>query len=276
MPFEFDHRGDFEERNSSVEIVAAHPLISGLEADFRIPLWTARHRISSRASATSLVRYTDGSPFLAIRDVDKGRVLAINSDELWKLQMQPSSRAPAFAKLGRRILQYLTFDPDLNPRGILSGPWRVGQEVSLEMATNERTKWHIRSLAFHQFNASFNNESKIKFKVPFPGVFEVRADGVSDVRTFQTEEQPWMDEWKNLVSDPAKLKLIAKESGGKFFDSENFDEIFKQPLSGRQMVSAKVSSWSRESKILSWLVLLGCILLMCGDFFLRKRDHWDA
>jgi hypothetical protein len=277
FPFSYESSGDLEEKSSSVEVVSSHPVIAGLESDFRIPTWTARHQIAPRSSATTLLKYKNSNiPFISIQDVEKGRIAAINSDELWKLQMQPTTQAPAFGKLARRLLQYLTFDPEVNPRNIISGKWRVGQEVNLQLATHEKTNWHIRSLAFQSREISFMNENQIKFVVPFPGVFEVRVDAATEARTFQTEEQPWLDEWKNLVSDDAKLKAIADETSGRFFRYDQSEKIFEQPLSGRQMVSAKISSWTRDSLSLSWAMLLLTVALMCLDFFLRKRQHWDA
>lgn len=276
MPFTFGLYSDFEEKISSLEISQTHPILSGLEADFKLPTWTARHRISTKSAAATLLRFQHSDiPFFALRDVDKGRILAINSDELWKLQMQPFQRSPVFGKLARRILQYLTFDPEMNPKTILTSAWKVGQEVQIELANHEKTNWKLRSLAFEPLTARWNNESQIHFRVPFPGVFEATADAVSEQSLFLTEEQPWTGEWRHLVADHQKLKEVAQESGGKFFTVDRLKELLDQPLSGRQMVSARTSSWSHQSSSRAWIFLICAILFLCADFYFRKRNHWD-
>jgi hypothetical protein len=276
FPFTYNGSGELEEVSSGLEVRVNHPLISGLESDLILPTWTAHHKIAEKKTATTLLRFKSGEPFLSIQDVEKGRVAAVNSDELWKLQMQPTTQAPSFSKMGRRLLQYLTFDPEMSPQGIVSGPWRVNQEVSIHLMGSEKTNWTIRSLAFRDFEASFKNESKVVFKVPFPGAFQVKASTLSEARTFLTEEQPWLIEWRNLLGNDSKLKNMAEDSGGKFFDYEERHQVFAQPLSGRQMVSAQISSWSHHSRVWSWIILLLAIFLMGADFFLRKKSFWDV
>jgi hypothetical protein len=104
----------------------------------------------------------------------------------------------------------------------------------------------------------------------------VRAEALLEARSFLTEEQPWRGEWKNVLSNSSKLKGRAKESGGKFFEFENRSEVFDQSLTGRQMISAEISNWSRSSPLLAGFILFLSLIFLSLDFFFRKKRFWDA
>jgi len=277
LPFSFAGEGDFEIGNFPAQVMTKHPMVSGLELAFQIPQWTARHRIVSRSSATDLVRYRSGAPFISFQQAEKGRVLAINTDESWKLQMEPIPGAPAFGRLARHVLQYLTFDSEMDTRNLLSENWHVGHDVNLWLASGEKANWSVRPLwSTNPEVKTFKQVSNVKFHISEPGLFAVTCSLIPDPVIFETEEQPWREEWKTLLSSNEKLKKLSKNSGGEFYDYAHRAEVLKQPLSGRQIISAQVESWSHTSSLFSWLVLLGTLGLLCLDFFFRKKSFWDA
>ncbi|MBN8554569.1 MAG: hypothetical protein J0L93_03915 [Deltaproteobacteria bacterium] len=278
LPFEFNGIGKFEQDPLSARVVNQHPVIDGLDFAFQIPQWRGYHRLHPRADSTDLVRYSNGIPFVSLRQIDKGRIVTINSDESWKLQFQPMNSAPVFNKLARKIVQYLTFDPEMDPERLISSKWQVGKSTHLHLASDQAVDWKISPLlkAGSKMGVSFKNEREIDFEVTEPGVYEVKVSNLPDAFVFETEEKPWREEWKNLIHDNLKMKKIAENSSGKFFEFDDRKKIFNQPLSGTQIVSASTESWTAASTASSWAILLLTLFFMCLDFFIRKKLQWDG
>ncbi len=276
LPFVFDRGGAFEFDRQNVELVTKHPILKGIESAFQVVDWTARHGVSERSSQQTLMRFKNGIPFISLRDASKGRVVTINSDESWKLQSQPTGETPVFGRLARRIIQYLTFDPEVDAKVLQSSLWSTGQQVHLSLSSGERANWKIKSLAFKNFETHFQNVSGVDFEVPHAGAYLVEVEGILESKGFITEEQPWKNEWKNIISNAEGLKKLSKLSHGKYFDYEDRAQIFDQSLSGRQMISADIVPWSRANHNIAWLILILAILFFGLDLFVRKKVRWDA
>lgn len=276
FPFEYIQSGLFERESISAEVSNSHPMINGLEQAFQKIGWTGFHRLKHQNDSVDLVRFRNGTPLLSVRAVDRGRVVALNTDESWRLQMQPNAEVGGFGKLARRTLQYLTFDPEMEPQKLISGRWRVGHEVALKLANGEASDWTIRSLFDEKIEQKFQNQSEVRWTIPSAGPYWVKNSRLQDPVIFETEEQPWRDEWKHLLASDEKMLLVSRATQGKSFSYKDRKKIFDQPISGRQILSASIDPWLRNHPLFSWLVLSIALLLMGADFFLRKKSNWDA
>ncbi len=277
FPFRFLGAGDFIADPSSAKVLGRHPILRGLENSLESRNWRHRHRLISEPGAEDLVRFADGTPFLSIRQIAEGRVAAWNTDESWRLHFEPSSDSAAFGKIARRLLQYLTFDPEMESNRIQSGPWRAGQKVELSLAQKTEAFWKLSKLKPYQIDyESKQMESKISYLVPEPGVYLVELRDSEGQSIFETEEKPWLNEWKELISQNSKLEQLSQKTGGKFFSYEDREKVFEENISGRQLISAKISPWSRENAVSSWIFLLISLSFLFVDFYLRKKYQWDA
>lgn len=277
MPFRFIGDGDFIQAPLRAEATRSHPVIQGVENVFESMTWENRHRLATDPGSIDLVRFEDGTPLLSVRQIGEGRVVSWNTDESWKMHFEPRSNRAAFSRLARRILQYLTFDPEMEPIRVLSEAWRVGQKVSLRMSDGGPTSWKVyasypRELLFESTELS----KEIIFIPASPGLFEVEVDALDVPQFFETEEKPWYGEWKNLVSQDQKLKDFSERTGGKFFRFNEWKEIFDQGISGKQLIAAESLPWTRSHLWVSWIFLLSAIIFLCVDFYLRKKFQWDA
>jgi hypothetical protein len=177
FPFSFGSLGGaYEERQDRVKAVRSHPISAGLEAAVESRQWTARHKIQSNPDGIDLFRFVSEIPFLSIRDAGRGRVVSVNSDETWELQMYPSDDGPVFSKLARRILQYLTFDPEMEPDQFVSEEWGVGKKVHLRLQGGMKSSWRIESIfGPRAWMAEYPASDSVEFTVPFAGLFQVVA-----------------------------------------------------------------------------------------------------
>jgi hypothetical protein len=277
FPFSFGSLGGaYEERQDRVKAVRSHPISAGLEAAVESRQWTARHKIQSNPDGIDLFRFVSEIPFLSIRDAGRGRVVSVNSDETWELQMYPSDDGPVFSKLARRILQYLTFDPEMEPDQFVSEEWGVGKKVHLRLQGGMKSSWRIESIfGPRAWMAEYPASDSVEFTVPFAGLFQVVAVDSHKTKTFQTREQPWKDEWKYLSSDFSKLNHLAADTSHKILSFDERSKIFDQKANGRQMISADVSSWIELNKLFSWIVLSVIILFFCLDIWIRKKSSLD-
>lgn len=277
FPFSYGpQQGRFERADVGAEVLNEHPVIDGLEWSFEEPMWNTRHKIKPRHEATDLVRFETGEPFISLRDVGDGRVLAINTDESWRLHYEPIGDYAPFSRLARRILQYLTFDPEMEPKRILSSEWKVGQNVRLELSSGEVADWELVSLlSRREEKQRFEAKEKIEYFVEEPGVYEVVVDDGTIRKTYETEQKPWLQEWKYLLPDHQKMQDRAKQTEGAFHFFSNREELFNQEISGRQVVFSSSLPWFRSSPFFGWLVLIAILGLLSLDFFLRKKYQWE-
>lgn len=273
FPFQFSGSGMFNFGNFQAELLKNHPIVEGLATIFQEPEWNSRHQLSISPLAETLVRYRDGVPFLSFRNVGEGRVLTLNTDESWKLQFKRIGDYIPFGRLARRILQFLTFDPEMESKRVISSPWKVGEQVNIRSSQNEVADWKIRK---GDQLWEFHDESQVSWLVPEPGVYEVSISSFPDLFRFETEEKPWLNEWKFLIGNSSNLQSIANSTRAEFFSYEDRTRIFQRSLSGRQVISAETKSWSQFSSLFSWVTLIAILSFVCLDFFLRKKHHWDA
>lgn len=277
LPLKFDNRaGEFEEKSFKAKVQTKHPLVEGLNWAFEIPEWTKRHEVAPNPDAIDLVTYRDSTPFLSIRDVGQGRVMIINTDESWRFQFQPYGPYIPMNRFARRTLQYLTFDPEMEPKRVVSGDWNLNEKVELSLTNNQPTNWSIQEVLHFSNIETFNQKSKIEYLVKRPGVYEVVTSAFGESSLYETKQKPWLREWKNILAKPQRMKSLAAQSEGQYFEYENRGLIFDQELTGKQIISAESQPWLRYSHLASWAVLLMVLGFLCLDFFLRKKFQWDA
>ncbi len=279
FPFEFDDRaGRFEMAPQNAAVVQSHPLIRGLENAFTKMPWSGYHSITSLPSSTTVVRFANNTPLISFTGIEQGRVLSINSDELWKMQMSPSIEGGGmFGRFARRVLQYLTFDPEMDTQRIQSGSWQVGQIVKLVGSDQKKRNWKISKLWPNGGEVLLNvaDSAQAEILVPSPGVYQVEADQMPEPFVEVTQEQPWREEWKYLIAKDSKMKTLSESSQGKFFRYEDREKLFDESISGQQILNAQVEPWVRSSMSWIWLLLGAILLSMSLDFFLRKKRYWD-
>ncbi len=275
FPIRYEGLGDFEAQPDSVSRFTEHPVSRGLENLIRKIKFSGRHRVSQQPEATALMTYQSGIPFLSLRSVGKGRTVVLNTDESWELQMMPSDDVTAFSRLARRLLQYLTFDPEMDPSKIVSGKWNVGKKADVRSSENRPTDWSVQNLNQESKNQTWNSVTEIHPEVPQAGWYLVSANSVPDPVVFETEEKPWLGEWRYLTARDDVLEKIAENSRGKFLSYDERRKLFELTLSGRQILASEQSPWTRENTGMAWIFLISSLFLMSLDFFLRKKAHWD-
>lgn len=275
FPFQFSGAGNFVDRETEVSSVLNHPVVAGSEAALKGFKWTGFHQILPRQGALDFARFKSGEPLLSAWDVGKGRVVALNSDESWKLQMRPQENMAAFSRLARRVLQYLTFDPEVNPSQIVTSRWKVASDVSLSLTDKTPVLWSVDPVVVGPAALKEGPSVDATYPLSEPGWYRVVA-GQKESRVFETEEKPWLSEWKRLVSRDDKLKDLARRSDGVFVTFKDRARIFEPALIGKQTIAAEVLSWTKSSAYWSWIFLISSLFLLCLDFFIRKREQWDA
>jgi hypothetical protein len=165
----------------------------------------------------------------------------------------------------------------MEARKIQSGPWRIGKKVDLSLSDKDMGIWKIRDWSSQKnLYQSKVAEANVSFEVPRAGVYLVETSSLNEIHSFETEEKPWLVEWKNLVSQDEPLQKLSEKTQGAFFSFDERQKIFDQNISSRQLVSAKMTPWSRENIALSWIFLLTTLLFLFVDFYLRKKTQWDA
>ena len=271
MPFSFNS-GEYGSGSYRIELPMKHPITEGLEKSMSAVQWGSRHDVRVKDSSLNLINFSDGIPLLSLSEFGKGRVVALNTDESWRLYFEQPGDFVSFGKLARRLTQWLTFDPEMEAKKISSSSWRIGQPVSLSVSDNQRVDWVVRQ---KEKIWEFPNQSKIQFKVESAGVYEVSISSLKEVFRFETEEKPWLYEWKNLLSKNDILKEIADSSQGNFYSWENRKNVFHKSLGGQQIIASTTNSWLQMDSLWLWVVLASIILFLCLDFFLRKKFSWD-
>lgn len=276
FPFRFTGPANLQTAESSAILESKHPLVEDIGWAFETLRWNNFHSIATKTGATDLVRLSNGVPFLSMQQAGDGRVMAFNTDESWRLQFQAFKEFSPFSRMARRVLQYLTFDPEMDPKRILSTSWRVGESVELSLADESFADWKVRGLYAGEVIADLKQQKALKINISRPDIYEVRINDEPEGVLFETEEQPWRGEWVRLISQNERLERISDLSQGRFFSYEDRAEVFDQGLGGRQVIAAETSPWTRAGGGASWLFLVACLMFLSLDFYLRKRYRWDA
>lgn len=275
FPFQFSGSGDFQTDPQATALVRNHPLLRGLESVLKTFEWQNYHLLESSENATDLIRLKNGVPLLSLREVGEGRVLSFNTDETWRLQFEPLAEAAVLGRLARRVLQYLTFDPEMDPHRIVSGEWKTGERVQLRLTSGPPSSWQIAGLYASELVLEQSEASTVELTVPRPDIYAVKVNQGLEEVLFETQEQPWRSEWNRLVANNESLQQISERSQGRFLSYEERNEIFEIELGGRQMIVSETAPWTRQAHSGVWAFLLLLLLTMFVDFLLRKRFRWD-
>lgn len=278
LPFILSPSANLLEKSFAARVAQNHPILDDLHWAFDGLIWGSRHDISLHPNAEALVSFPDGVPLVAIREAGQGRVLAINTDETWRMQFESYGKYNPLPRFARRSLQYLTFDPAMEPESVESPEWRVGTEILLKNLRQQPTPWAVKRMYWQPDYKSDSSgpTQNFSYRIPSAGIYKVdRQIGEAPV-FFETLEKPWQSEWKNLMMNRSGMQKLAKTWGGQYLDYENRDRIAGLIEDSRQLISAESLPWLRSSKGLSMLVLLVILSFLSLDFFLRKRFHWDS
>ncbi len=279
LPFRMDlGRSAFEMRHDTVESVSDHPVVDRLRDGLLGFDFSGRHQLLEphKANAETLIRLKSGIPWLMIQQAERGRVVAINSDESWKLQADTSSRNISFFRLARSVLQYLTFDPEVEKGAWRSTRWTTKESIVLDSQKGEKIAWRIEALSpLSPWTLEFNAEKRVELRVPGPGVYRVTNKANSFYVDYETEERPWLNEWLEVTTNHKALKDLALQSRGQIVSSSDLDTVSFDTLSGRQILDEESLLWMDERPLWGWLGGLLILLLICSDWWLRFRRQWD-
>lgn len=277
IPFQIDLSSLLETGSFAARILEPHPITNSIEWAFTGIKWGTRHRLKALPGADDLVGFDDGTPLLSIKQAGEGRAVGFNTDESWRMQFENFSDYPPFSRFARRILQYLTFDPLMEKSQIVSTRWKTNTKVNLRLNSSDKADWSVKSLYWNQnFQISFSQKNQIEFDVPSAGVYLVENSKLKTPVIYMTEEQPWRNEWKSLLTNAKQMNLIANQTRGQSYQFNQYRELFNKALGGRQKIASETKVWLRFSKNLVWTALLLTLALLCLDFFLRKKFRWDA
>jgi hypothetical protein len=271
LPVSF-RSGAYETGRYGLSPIKAHPITDGLQPSMRALSWNSRHDLLEKKSATHLFSFLDEVPLLSINDYGRGRVVTLNTDESWRLHFEQPGDSLLFGKLARRLIQWLTFDPEMEPKKILSSSWRIGENVNLRLSDGRAVDWRV---TFGSKSWNFTGQSQVDFKVEQPGIYEVFISELNETYRFETEEKPWLFEWRYLISQNQNLKQMAKQTDGNFYEWKNRRFVLQKSLDGRQIIAASSQSWLKLDSYWLWIFLASIILVLCLDFFLRKKFGWD-
>ena len=277
LPFSMGlERDSFEIKKDKISRVSDHPLVGRLKDLLAGLSISGRHRLGEKKDAEVLIGLESGNPFLSIQSMQRGRVAAINSDESWKLQMNTAVSSGGFFRLARKILQYLTFDPEVERGAWKSTPWKMGEAIRLESEREQKISWRVESLSvLAPWSLEFENLEKIEFEIPRPGAYRVTNKETALSRDYQSDEKPWLNEWLHVLTNQKALEELAVQSRGHVVGGDEISKISLETLSGRQILSEKKLLWLDENPFVSWAVGLLFLLCLCADWWLRFRKQWD-
>jgi hypothetical protein len=246
---------------------------------------------SVRLAEHPFVQADDGpTPVISVREVEKGRSLAITTDSLWKWRFfSPMMGGPAdaYIRFWRQAVLWLTRSPDLDRLrvDVNPSPVTVGEATQFEIELLDETYRPV-SGAGVSCVISWISEDGVETKDEFKVVLDDRgryvrewipkeegsyrltvtsADGVETTRRFlvNTEKK----ELAHLESNEQLMEDIALATGGSF-------------QKGTMKVGEWMTSGGAERQVLSFadtplwdhpLAIFLFVALLTGEWLLRRR-----
>ena len=226
-------------------------------------------------------------PLIATHDVGRGRVLSLTCDTTWRWELQRKQDVDNYRAFWGRAVRYVAADPRTRPGrpAIIAQSSRpvVGTEFSL-----------VTSLFDPAYGPVRNADLKVDVKEPSgrtysiypadsdaaPGVYQygvlLREPGLHLVKsTYRGAESSTeilagevAAEMDDPGADPARLRMLAHETGGKAGSLDEADTVLAAVAAEPDYSIEKVS-------VTLWNLPLTAVLLMlvvCADCYVRKRN----
>jgi uncharacterized membrane protein len=244
-----------------------------------------------RLAEHPFVEADDGpSPVIAVKEVEKGRSLAIMTDSLWRLRFTgPMTGGPrdAYTDFWRQAVYWLTRSPDLDRLTVKvdPSPVFVGETAQLQIALRDeayravpgaevsaKVSWIHEDgtqvedgfKAILDAQGRFRREWKPRFVGPHL-VTVTSSDGISADKRFlvKTKEK----ELSHLEPNEALMRSLAKETGGHFFDNSFSPEkvVTRGGVNRQVLAYADTPLWDHP---LAVILLIGVLTI---EWFLRRK-----
>jgi uncharacterized membrane protein len=246
---------------------------------------------SLRLAEHPFVQADDGpSPVIAVKEVEKGRSLAIMTDSLWRLRFTgPMTGGPrdAYAEFWRQAVYWLTRSPDLD-RLVVEvdpSPVYVGETAQFQIVLRDeayravpgaeiaaRVAW-IRedgSQAEDKFKAILDDQGQFRkeWQPRIVGPHRVTVtsgDGISASKRFlvKTEEK----ELSHLEPNEPLMRALAETTGGSFTRNDvEPKELVVRGGSNRQVLyHSEIPLWDHP------LAIIFLIGVLTTEWFVRRR-----
>ncbi|MCK5797712.1 MAG: hypothetical protein KAI47_11040, partial [Deltaproteobacteria bacterium] len=233
-------------------------------------------------------------PVLAVRDIGKGRTLALMTDSLWQWAFVSLADAGgsrrAYDRFWRNALRWLIRDPELSTLRISLRRDRVApkQEVAVTIrathadyapAKDLSITWEVEPLGDHAGVAATSKrgttdaqgELHVAPKPSVSGVYRVRAHATIGGRARHAEAlfvvQASGIEFHDPRAQPAVLRALAAASGGRFFEAPSAlpDLSFNEPRIVRINAQGEETLWD------TWWAFMLIVLVFSAEWVLRRR-----
>ena len=245
-------------------------------------------------------RHRKPMPVIVAGEYGKGRSLAVTTDSLWRWSFMPASKSGFsgrrhYNKFWENAMRWLIHDPDLRYLHVDSNAVeytpntpvrlnvrflnrdytpRAGGEVSLQIRRGSDPR-KASPVATAKVVVGDDGEGSHELGGLKPGVYRVEASAMLDGRKITAKDiflvREGSVELDRPGADETALKLIARETGGKYLgkaDKLPADLPFEQPRIVRIDRRADVELWSRSALLFMALAFLGL------EWVLRQRTGY--
>lgn len=249
------------------------------------PLDGANRVVGPARGATVLLEHptaTDASgrplPVLAVREVGRGRTLALTTDGSWRWSFSEAAQGrgnQAYLRFWKNAIRWLVDDPMTS---------RVTVETARENYAVEdevRVVARVKSTSFApvgdasvrvevlrdgvvvdelEGTTSSEGEAIVALEVPEQGAYRVRVDartarggriGVAQTVFAVTERDPELDE---VAPDAAFLQWLADATGGRYYGPGEDGPVQRDPTAGRTVWERRETELSRAPVLGLWVL----------------------
>ncbi|MEW6654546.1 MAG: hypothetical protein AB1394_13930, partial [Bacteroidota bacterium] len=230
------------------------------------------------------------SPLVVLRSIGNQRSFAVNAGSFWRWSLQAAERSPEFFRIFiSEATKWLNLSGTKKQFSITTNKkiYSPGEQIELhaELYDNSFNPVDTAQIALsisHAYSSQNimmtpkgNGIYTTSFIPEDQGDFQVTASSVSssssstpNTRFSVTSSSIELIDTKMRVD---YLKLLANSTNGKYFSSEEVDELIKQlELANKMRDSGAAVKNEYELWNYSW-VLITIILLFASEWFLRKR-----
>jgi uncharacterized membrane protein len=256
-----------------------HPITENLIELSKVPIEGYNGIGAMQKNSMVLLETDKAEPYLALREVGKGRTAAVAGDGLWGLNFTGVDAGfgnRAYLEMVRRLVRWMVKDPSVNDLEITDIPARIqfGETwgLKLKRSGGRRSGVELKlvdgngSVHFRKNIPPFTGSTEtIEMPLLKPGVYLVNAESQAHFIEILPSSEYITEE-----SDFDFLRAIAKGSGGKTIETSN-----SVGWNSEIKLDNKRSAKPGETKVIQiWnhpvlLVLLG--LLLGIEWFLRRR-----
>lgn len=292
----------FADVSAKVSLTAAglrHPLTRlHPDASLNARLWQSLapfrglNAVGEAAAGAVVLAQADNRPFLAVREVGKGRTMALTSNSIWTLdflQVRDGGTSEAYMSLIKNSIRWLIGDPteallDIDVGGAAH---RLGEGVEITLRSRTRS-YDVNARAKAMFEVTEVPGGKVtltrqgrtdelgrlaaEIKPSAAGFFRVRGEALLPDGSKAAADNVFavegpQGEWSDPHLNSPLLKRLAEESGGKWT---------KLPHVIDPAIKAKTALRITERESIPLWNTLAMLLVVSAAFFAEwaLRRHW--